>query len=218
MKRYLLAILTTVVTIIAMFGAFYQQVRTRDLAMMSREAIYVSEIRSKELQLKIQDLLEQSVASLPTKATDAAIEVKLGKLDDKIEAVDQKTLALRQAINPLKPDEILTIARLTDEVKELRNDFVDLKKSLSAQQTGFEKSILRETKSSADASRWLFVVLIPLLVNFFYTVWRDFRSERKDKVTGEQQDLKDNKSPTEKPRQTEPQQVNPADAKKRAAD
>lgn len=43
-------------------------------------------------------------------------------LENKITIAQQQTLGLRQAINPSKPEEILTIARLTDELKTLRKE------------------------------------------------------------------------------------------------
>lgn len=122
----------------------------------------------------------------------------LQNLEGKIEKVSQQTLALRQALNPLKPEEVLTIARLTDEVTKLSKGFDNLSQQLSQNQKEFRESVLRELKSSNDSTNLILVVLIPLVLNFLYTIWKDLRSEKKQKIV--------------------PNQANAAETKNRATD
>jgi len=109
-----------------------------------------------------------------------ALNVRFFNLSEKIIAVENQTIGLRQAINPIKPDEILRIARLKDEVVSLKKNMADLENSITKQQKVFQDSVLREIKSSSDSTTLILVVLLPLVLNFLYTVWKDLRVASKE--------------------------------------
>lgn len=82
---------------------------------------------------------------------------------------------LRQSINPINPDEVLTIVRLKDEIVDLKEDLVSYKEKMDNQQSEFRDFILREKETSNRATNLILVVLIPLVINFLYTVWKDLK-------------------------------------------
>ncbi|EGR0790352.1 hypothetical protein EWS92_22435 [Vibrio vulnificus] len=129
------------------------------------------------LQNQLKELVDEKIASVPSseKTEFVVINQKLTNLEAKIKNVSDQTIGLRQAINPTKPDEILKIARLTDEVRVLRSELTKVEKNVVAQQKAFQDSILRELKSSNDSTTLILVVLLPLVLNFLYTVWKDFK-------------------------------------------
>lgn len=153
----------------------------------------VAEQKRYESQKQLQDIQEKLLAVVNEKLkvdkedlTKLSIANELSDFGKRLDEIDQNHLALRQAINPLKPDEVLTIARLTDEVTALKSEFGDFEKTMSDKHKEFSASILRELKSSNDATNLILVVLIPLLLNFLYTVWKDFKSERQENTPNNQ--------------------------------
>ena len=65
----------------------------------------------------------------------------------------------------------------------MRRDIEDLDSKLSSQQKSFQDSILRELKSSSNSTTLILVVLVPLVLNFLYSVWKDFRAGRSEEST-----------------------------------
>ena len=167
------------ISIIAGTLAFYVQFVDRQSAIQAeRIATTEQELEdlSKRLTSELLPRLRAEIAAQGKSTTPIVAAEKLAAMEKRIEAVDNRTYALRQAINPTKPDEILTIARLTDEVKDIREDFVSFQKQLEARHQSFQSSILREIKSSNDSTNLILIVLLPLILNFLYTIWKDFKS------------------------------------------
>lgn len=173
----LLAVAITMIGITVGIYTQFSERRARDVTAMY--ALVENEAQLNKLQANIDDIVNKKISEAPRINVDAAsLDVRFKDLDRKITSVSEQTLAVRQAINPLKPDEVLTIARLTDEVKAIDKDFENLKQELSAQQKDFQESVVREIKVSSDSTGLILVVLIPLVLNFLYTVWKDFRKGR----------------------------------------
>lgn len=114
------------------------------------------------------------------------ITPKLQLLDDKISNLNNSLNALRQSINPLKPEEVLTIVRLQDEVKFIKESIEETKNKLENDQHNFERAIIRELEASNRSTNLILVVLIPLVSNFLYSVWRDRREEKIKKESEKQ--------------------------------
>ncbi len=106
-----------------------------------------------------------------------AYKSRFEELEKQIKEVDEKTLAVRQAINPLKPDEILTIARLTDTITNLKEDFKDLSTQVKLDQKSFKESMLREMQSSNNIFLAILVVLIPLVGNLIHSGYKNIKSK-----------------------------------------
>ena len=184
MKRFNnLAFIIGVLTVIITILAWYLQFRERDYRTLIYTDLTRSRLETEELKeaaTKINELLEQKIAEAPQRVESASIEQKFKNLEERISSVQQQTVGLRQAINP-SSQEILTIARLNDETKALRKDLANLESNLSSQQKSFQESILRELKASSESKTLILVVLVPLVLNFLYSVWKDFRSAKGEK-------------------------------------
>jgi len=190
-KEHIVQILVALISGMAAVWAVYIQVsdtqRTNEIDKMFAEVkLYQSQDELQEIQKKLMLIVEDKLTLSDEELTKLSIVNELKGLEEKLVKVSDQTLALRQAINPLKPDEVLTIARLTDEVKALKADYSNLEKSMKEKHTEFSNSILRELKSSNDATNLILVVLIPLLLNFLYTIWKDFKTERREEPSNNQ--------------------------------
>jgi uncharacterized protein (UPF0335 family) len=181
MGKKWVAIVGAVVSIVAGILAIYIQLGSRQGTIrlnLNEGPMTGLEELSKRLKSELIPEISKEILAQANSTTPIFAAEKLAALENRIEAVDNQTLALRQAINPTKPDEVLTIARLTDEIKDIREDFSDVRKQLESQQQSFQSSILRELKSSNDSTTLILVVLVPLILNFLYTVWKDLKSVR----------------------------------------
>jgi hypothetical protein len=190
-KEHFFQLAASLLLIVVSTVVFYYQftnVRTEAYlkTIFSEKDLLESQKDLQEIQRKLIDVIDQKLAVSKDDLTNLAITSELKKLNIRIDELSNDSLALRQAINPVKPEEILTIARLTDEVKSIRSDFTDLEKSIFEKHREFSGSILRELKSSNDATNLILIVLLPLILNFLYTVWRDLRSERKEEASNKQ--------------------------------
>lgn len=107
------------------------------------------------------------------------LDSRISKIENEFQKQVEITTSLRQAINPIKPEEILTIARLKDEIVELNKNVSTLNDNLKIRQDNFEDSIKREISTSNNSTTLILVVLIPLVLNFLYTVWKDFKKPDK---------------------------------------
>ena len=141
-------------TLSSLIAAFYSQFRVRTMQSELEFEIPTVDIkkRTEELNRRIEEHLQRIIEKAPERVEAAAIDQKLKDLENKITIVQQQTLGLRQAINPSKPEEILTIARLTDETKMLRKDTEGFQITMGAQQKLFQDSVLREITSSSAST------------------------------------------------------------------
>jgi len=197
-KKDFIQISFGVISLVAAIFAIYTQfVDVRDKLSDRREAeqmqrvIAEERLRHSEEQLEVykqqfKSLIDEKLTLADEDVSKLSIANKLQTLNDRLAKVDELTLALRQAINPLNPEEVLTIARLTDEVKSLKAEYSGLEVAIKEKHTEFSNSILRELKSSNDATNLILVVLIPLLLNFLYTIWKDFKVERREESSNNQ--------------------------------
>ncbi|HJP18099.1 MAG: hypothetical protein CMD96_06315 [Gammaproteobacteria bacterium] len=180
MKKHWFQIVLGMVTGFAATLAFYYQVsENRYIQYKLEDKVIENSYRAEKLQMELEKFLNKKIAEAPQKLEGASLNEKFSKLESKITAIEQQTIGLRQAINPSKPEEILTIARLTDEVNLIRKDISNLDNKLSNQQKGFQESVLREIKSSSDSTTLILIVIVPLVLNFLYTVWKDIKAEKK---------------------------------------
>lgn len=117
-KHQLLAVIVGIITVLITVFAWYVQINERRMTEYTfKDNLVESQYRIEKLRDEINQLLKQQIAEVPKSIELASIEQKFKKIEGKIKDVEQQTLGLRQAINPSKPEEILTIARLTDDVK-----------------------------------------------------------------------------------------------------
>ena len=86
--------------------------------------------------------------------------------------------------NLLKPDEVVTIVRLKDELSSIQKDQVELKNELTREQENFKAIINNKVEAADKSTNLIFVVLLPIVLNFVYQVYRD----RKDTSRKQEQD------------------------------
>jgi hypothetical protein len=134
----------------------------------------VSGVLTRELQAIDERVKDLEAARLASRGGDRPTDLRA--LEHRINEMEETTLGLRQAMNPMAPDELLTIARLGDEVRSLRADYVKLEEALVQDLGSFQQSVQRELQSANSSANLILVVLVPLAFNFLYTIWKDMRS------------------------------------------
>lgn len=153
---------------------------------IKEELKYLSQI-NKENYIKIKEyeykneLINKYKNLKPKDLENIAILRKFNEIDDKIKKIDEKTIALRQAINPFKPDEVLTIARLKDEVSIVKNRLEYIYDALKKDQDNFKSSVVREIEASGKSTYLILLVLGSFALNFLYSAWKDLKEEKKEK-------------------------------------
>ena len=162
-----------------------------DRNRLSQELHQLKELEAQiDILRKYQDELNSTVSSIVSSSTtirtDADVKKALDNLNFRLESHEDKIQALRQAIDPLRPDEVLTIARLKDSIDVLSRKISELEEGVDAKHDTFKSSVIRELDASSKATNWLFIVLIPLVVNLLYSIWKD-RKQSRDKETSKQE-------------------------------
>ena len=103
---------------------------------------------------------------------------KMVHLENKIDELNKLTLGLRQAINLSNPEEILTIARIKDELVLLKNNISKDTEYLVERQNRLYNATIREIETSNSTTTLFIIVLIPLIANFIYSVWRNNKQKQ----------------------------------------
>jgi hypothetical protein len=181
--KRLITVIATVLTVGATSTLLLEKVRDPGQLLFNERLQVQVERDSKEVERLVHQHVKAALAKVPTTLESAAVEQKVKDLDQRISTVQDQTLGLRQAINPTKPDEVLTIARLTDETKLIKKDLDTFQNTLIAQQKIFQESVLREIGTADRSTNLILIVLVPLVANFLYTVWKDFRVSKEEKKT-----------------------------------
>ena len=128
----------------------------------------------KEIQDNVGELDKKfrSLAFVPTEDGQYMEIPELVELGERIDLLEKQSAALRQAFNSTKPEEVLTIARIADEVRLLRFQINDLASDLSTQQSAFEQSVLREVQSARKSGYWIAGILFSLASGLLMSVLR----------------------------------------------
>lgn len=134
--------------------------------------------RNDYYQKKYQEALNDSVKISSESEKYTRLKIELLNLKVEFDLMNANQLALRQAINPKNPEEVLTIARLTDDLAALRKDFTDLKSTLLQDQNQFRDYILREKESNSGLILLILAALLPIILGSIYTVWKDYQTSR----------------------------------------
>ena len=113
---------------------------------------------------------------------NVAVSNRLEILVREIDSLKAMTLGLRQSINPKNPEEILTIARLKDQIASINDKMEQMTSNLSVQQKSFEDATKREIDASSRSNTPLLFVLVPLVLNFSYQIWKDLKASRQEQA------------------------------------
>jgi uncharacterized membrane protein YdbT with pleckstrin-like domain len=184
----LLGVIGSVIAVVGLVVSLYLQLHQAEFrqtisaerlaAERTLDAVYGT-LQADSLSLRLARI-ERALSMSSPLLRQSAIFTKIEDVESRIGRVEARTLALRQAINPLKPDEILTIARLTDEIMTLKRDLTQFQETITNRQVSFEASLRNEAKASNQSTNLILVVLVPLVLNFLYTVWKDMKQARKE--------------------------------------
>lgn len=129
---------------------------------------------------KQNELIRAKIAELTKEnlPKDVYLNQKLEEIDSRLSTVEEQTKGLRQAINPLNPEEILTIARLNDALNAVHEKQLNLTETTEDKFDNFKASVIRELDASSKSINWLFLVLIPVVMNLLYSIWKDNKEKR----------------------------------------
>lgn len=180
----MIAVIAMMIAIITQLNSFYtskKDLRQQSYFIESMNDSLLLRIKNEQISLKEQ-FLNLNRDSIPN---EIKINEKLKAIDLRLTLLENQTRGLREAINPLQPDEVLTIARLKDGLKIIEEK---QKTSTTENQEKFESfktSILRELDASSKSINWLFLVLIPLVMNLLYSMWKDRKEKKVDKENNE---------------------------------
>lgn len=199
--QFTIAIIGSVITVVAMIMSVWLKLQDAKMANYQAE---IEHMRA-EQQMKVleelryrNDTLYSQIDQIrevyrdfrfDTISLDNGTSTKFLHMNDRIETIENKfqDLAeshynLKRSLKPTEIEDLLTIPRLQDEVKIISEKLEDLESELARRQTSFETSIRAESKSSNQSTNLILVVLIPLIINFLYTVWKDLKEHKKNNV------------------------------------
>ena len=188
--KFLFPIITGIFTVIPLMMILYTQLRENRVRLDDTTERYRKEITELEQELRHRTEMLYRIERIKMSADSTQNiddaqkrnEIRFVRIEGNIEKQTEIITALRQAINPLKPDEVLTIARLQDGIIDLNKNVTELENNINVRLQYFEDSIKREMTSSNNSTTLILVVLIPLVLNFLYTVWKDFRKPEKNET------------------------------------
>ena len=177
----ILASLYILGALIIAFRTFYRSNYTsqkEDSLIYQNKVVQMQKNLLKTFDKQLSELKKAEALISRSKDTTATLQLfkKVDSITFRLNEVQKFNIALRQAINPLKPDEVLTIARLQDEIKYLTKTNKDLEIKLESKEKSFEDSVKRELDASSKGFYAVIAILIPLAFNFLYTIWKDKRN------------------------------------------
>jgi len=193
-KKYRLVFITVYSVIIVAIYLIQISPTIRSFFISDRKYPIKELILDKEnliLKYKIDSLLQviesqQSIA-VDTVRLDNKSEIsfELDKLNQRIEelALDveknsESYIALRQSLNPINPDEVLTIVRMMDEVKSLKEVQNNFEKRVEENMKSIGQNVIYRSESSDKTANIILLVLVPIIINFLYTVWKDYKKDK----------------------------------------
>lgn len=186
----LLAMFATAFAAYQSITGLHQQRIKEELARLQVEKLRmkftsISETLQPAVEDDIRRFIEEQAHSLKENADLKELRLQIESLQKQTSRTAKQTLGLRQSINPENPEEILTIARLGDQIEALQDDFEEFETRTVTRATEFHQSVVREIEASNSATNLIIVALIPLVLNLVYTIWKDTRRARavKDETT-----------------------------------
>ncbi len=109
--------------------------------------------------------------------------MEVGKLKHELSDVKDMTVGLRQAINPDKPEEILTLARLSDKITRIAENFENLQKTQTEKYLIFTDGIKREVDSVRNTRTVILVALASIVVGVAYSIFKPRRPREGENVS-----------------------------------
>ncbi|MDW3195272.1 MAG: hypothetical protein R8G66_23050 [Cytophagales bacterium] len=118
------------------------------------------------------------------------LRLEINSVEERVDKNFEDFKALRQALNPINPDEVLTIARMMDEIKSIQEQQSNFEKRIENNLESISRNVLYRTESADKTTNVILLVLAPILLNFFYAIWKDYKKEKpkeKEKTSANKQ-------------------------------
>lgn len=128
-------IVAAIIAAIATVAVFVQSTSTRQNSLrrqleqqdiiIDKTAVELGELLDRYEAISNENIElknELAILTLPN-SDDAQTEGQVQIFESRLQKLENATTALRQSINPIEPDEILTIARLKDKIVYLQEKF-----------------------------------------------------------------------------------------------
>lgn len=123
--------------------------------------------------LTIVDSANKDLIVIYDDTTLVSLQQELRSIQTDLSTIDERQTALTQAISPTNPEEILTIARLTDAVNLLAERIDRQDEELERKQQEFRESVIRELEKDDTLLLALIPVILLVLLKFIIDAWRD---------------------------------------------
>ena len=139
------------------------------------------EFAEAEAKKAVSDELEAILRTIEGPSGLGEMDVRLNQLAAKLTEVDERSLGLRQAIDPDYPEEVLTLARMSDSIRALNTELISLRSDLVEDMANFRVSVRSELSTLTTIVLLMLGALGSLLVtavSVAYSVWRDFKTKR----------------------------------------
>lgn len=170
-----------VIGVFVLFSVFFfDTVQMIEIAPTYKESLY----EQKEIQDSLYVILERNINALVSEKTEMfaeksiiRLQLQLKRLEDSLSIIATQSEGLRQAINPIHPEEVLTIARLGDRLSQMTSDIKDFEERTQKQQEMFRQSINRDVNRIDNLTILMIVALVPVFFQFISNFWRDTKNK-----------------------------------------
>ncbi|MEM1202945.1 MAG: hypothetical protein AAGN66_06925 [Acidobacteriota bacterium] len=124
----------------------------------------------RQLEEKLVTVSEPGInADASESGTGSELEARLDRLSSEVET-------LRGALDPTK-EEVLTVLRLKDRIIELEEEREEFEDQMMDRYKELSASMEARVKVASDSVKWLLLVVIPLVINLVYSIWKDVRGQ-----------------------------------------
>lgn len=124
-----------------------------------------------DLQARTEALIEAN-KRLPAESAS-----KIADLESEVSALSDQTLGLRQAINPSAPEEILTIARLGDQLDQVSRQQLEISNQVEKQLITLKDDMQSEIDRMSAFQLAILAVILPLVFSFIASHWWGSRNK-----------------------------------------
>jgi hypothetical protein len=172
------SLIASIALMIAIALQFYKVESTKKSLIDNHQIKSINDSLVSLIKVQTQNINQFKLLMTDTAKSDLQYRNQIHDISIRLARLEEQTKGLREAINPIDPEEVLTIARLNDGLKNLTITQNSISKDFDDKLELFKVSVIRELETSSRSINWLFLVLIPIVVNLLYTIWRD-RKENK---------------------------------------
>lgn len=138
----------------------------------------VGKLASQSLEFK--QLIKKIDSITKTELSNVQISLEFEKLNNELLNLDDNLNELKRSLNPDKIEDILLISRMQDRLIQVQQNQKLQFESIIARMENFQSSVIAQTESQKTSVNFLLIVLIPLILNASYTIWKDYKKEKEE--------------------------------------